>query len=66
MVIGGCWTANSVWQQFLRWCLSDGWDILLQALAGSGGDAGFLQMVQMIDSTTIRAHRCAAGQKGGF
>lgn len=54
---------NSVWRQFRRWCLSGVWDIVLQALADSGGD---LDALQMIDSTTIRAHRCAAGEKGGF
>jgi transposase len=54
---------NSVWRQFRRWCESGIWDLLLQALADSGGA---LEMLQMIDSTTIRAHRCAAGEKGGF
>jgi transposase len=53
---------NSVWRQFRRWCLTGVWDILLQALADSGGDVDALQM---IDSTTVRAHRCAAGEKGG-
>jgi transposase len=53
---------NSVWRQFRRWCQSGVWDILLQALADSGGD---LDMLQMIDSTTVRAHRCAAGEKAG-
>ena len=53
---------NSVHKQFRRWCLSGVWDVLLQALADSGGDADALQM---IDSTTVRAHRCAAGEKGG-
>ncbi len=54
---------NSVWRQFRRWCTSGVWDIVLQALADSGGE---LDALQMIDSTTIRAHRCAAGEKGGF
>ena len=54
---------NSVWRQFRRWCHSGIWDELLQALADSGGGA---DMLQMIDSTVIRAHRCAAGQKGGL
>ena len=51
---------NSVWKQFRRWCESGVWDLLLQALADSGGA---LDMLQMIDSTIIRAHRCAAGEK---
>ena len=53
---------NSVWRQFRRWCLSGVWDIILQAFADSGGE---LDALQMIDSTTSRAHRCAAGEKGG-
>jgi len=28
---------NSVWKQFRRWCESGVWDLLLQALADSGG-----------------------------
>jgi transposase len=52
---------NSVWRQFRRWCLSGVWDILLQTLVDSGHDADALQM---IDSTTVRAHRCAAGETG--
>lgn len=54
---------NSVWRQFHRWCLSGVWDVLLQALADGGGE---LDMLQMIDSTIVRAHRCAAGEKGGL
>ena len=34
----------------------------MQGLADSGGE---LDALQMIDSTTIRAHRCAAGETGG-
>jgi transposase len=39
---------NSVWKQFRRWCESGVWDLLLQALADSGGA---LDILQMIDST---------------
>lgn len=49
---------NSTWRQFRRWCHSGIWDLILQAFADGGGD---LDMLQMIDSTTVRAHRCAAG-----
>ena len=55
-------TGTLFWRQFRRWCLGV-WDIVLQALADSGGDADTLQM---IDSTTVRAHRCAAGERGGL
>jgi transposase len=51
---------NSMWKQFRRWCESGAWDLLLQALADSGGA---LDMLQMIDSTIVRAHRYAAGEK---
>lgn len=54
---------NSVWRQFRRWCEFGVWHVLLQGLADSGGE---WDVLQMIDSTTIRAHRRAAGEKGGF
>ena len=54
---------NSVHRQFRRWTLSSVWDVLLQALADCGGGADALQM---IDSTVIRAHQCAAGGRGGL
>lgn len=57
----GAW--NSVYQQFRRWTLSGVWDVLLEALAEIDPDAAALQM---IDSTTVRAHHCAAGAKGGL
>ena len=53
---------NSIYQQFRRWSLSGLWDLLLDALAGSGAAP---KTVQMIDSTVIRAHHQAAGAKGG-
>ena len=54
---------NSVFRQFRRWAASGLWDVLLQALADGGGDADALQM---IDSTIVRAHHCAAGARGGY
>ena len=54
---------NSIWRQFRRWCESAVWDVLLQGPACGGGE---LDGLQMIDSTTIRVHRCAAGEKGGM
>ncbi len=51
---------NSVHRQFRRWTASGRWDVLLQALADAGGDA---EALQMIDSTTVRAHHCAAGAR---
>ncbi len=47
-------------RQFRRWTASGRWDVLLQALADAGGDA---EALQMIDSTTVRAHHCAPGAR---
>jgi transposase len=54
---------NSVYQQFRRWSVSGLWDVMLGALADSGSAP---KLVQMIDSTVIRAHHQAAGAKGGL
>lgn len=53
---------NSVHRQFRRWTTSGLWDLMLEALADGGGN----DAVQMVDSTVIRAHHCAAGVKGGL
>jgi len=50
-----------VYRRFRRWTSSGIRDVLLQALADSGGEA---DMLQMIDSTIVRAHHCAAGGGG--
>ena len=52
-----------MWRQFRRWTAAGLWDVLLQALADGGGEA---DAVQMIDSTIVRAHHCAAGARGGI
>lgn len=57
----GLW--GSVYRQFRRWTLSGVWEVMLAALADADPDAAALQM---IDSTTVRAHHCAAGAKGGL
>ena len=57
---GDAW--NSIFRQSRRWADSGIWDVILEALAGSGvADA----TLQMIDTTIVRAHHCAAGGKGG-
>ena len=53
----------SVYKQFLRWTRSGLWDVLLEALAESGAVP---DSVQMVDSTVVRAHHCAAGAKKGI
>jgi transposase len=51
---------NSVHRQYRRWTTGGLWDRMLEALAKGGGNAA----VQMVDSTVIRAHHCAAGARG--
>ena len=53
----------SVYKQFLRWTRSGLWDVLLRTLAECGAVP---DSVQMVDSTVVRAHHCAAGAKGGL
>jgi transposase len=53
---------NSVHRQYRRWTAAGLWDLMLEALAEGGGD----NAVQMVDSTVIRAHHCAAGARGGL
>ena len=57
----GSW--SSVYRQFRRWTLSGLWDLLLEALNDTEAVSDSLQM---IDSTIIRAHHCAAGARGGL
>ena len=54
---------SSVYRQFRRWTVSGLWELLLESLNDS--DVG-KATVQMIDSTIIRAHHCAAGAKRGL
>ena len=54
---------GSVYRQFRRWTLASLWELILDTLNDSGV---FPEQVQMIDSTTIRAHHQAAGAKGGL
>src|SRR5450631_4507740 len=54
---------SSVYRQFRRWTLAGLWELLLEALNATEGVG---ESVQMIDSTIIRAHQCAAGAKGGL
>jgi transposase len=53
---------NSVWKRFWRLSQSGTFEAFFQALAECSRTAG---IVQMFDSTSIRAHVSAAGAKGG-
>jgi len=54
---------NSVFRRYRRWAVTGVFDALLEGLA---------ELVErdrsadMIDSTVVRAHHCAAGMKGGL
>jgi transposase len=52
---------TTIYDRFVRWAERGIWEKLFLALAGKGGSAD----LQMIDSTPIKAHRPAAGGKGG-
>jgi transposase len=52
---------TTIYNRFVRWAERGVWEKLFQALAGNGRSAD----MQMIDSTHIKAHRSAAGGKGG-
>ena len=53
---------NSVWKRFWRLSQSGTFEAFFDALAAMSESA---QLVQMFDSTVVRAHVSAAGAKGG-
>lgn len=53
---------NTIWKRFWRLSQSGTFEAFFLALAGCSHTAG---LVQMFDSTSIRAHVSAAGAKGG-
>jgi transposase len=53
---------NSVWKRFWRLSQSGVFDAFFEALAAMSPTA---HLVQMFDSTIVRAHVSAAGSKGG-
>src|SRR5260221_14284325 len=52
---------TTIYNRFMRWSRRGVWENLFRALA----DRGRSRDTQMIDSTHIKAHRSAAGGKGG-
>jgi transposase len=52
---------TTVYNRFARWARRGIWENLFRELAGKGRSTE----MQMIDSTHIKAHRSAAGGKGG-
>src|SRR6266404_4247584 len=59
---GGFGHWNSVWKRFWRLSQRGVFEAMLAMLAGMSGTA---HLVQMVDSTIVRAHVSAAGAKGG-
>jgi len=53
---------NSVWKRFWRLSRAGVFEVFLQLLADASPTA---HLVQMFDSTVVRAHVSAAGAKGG-
>ena len=52
---------KTLYNRFVRWAAKGVWTDILHALASAGGPPAQV----LIDSTAVKAHRCAAGGKGG-
>ena len=52
---------KTLYNRYVRWAAAGVWADVFQSLAASGGPAAEL----LLDSTHIKAHRSAAGGKGG-
>ena len=69
LISGGRWRdapavygpRKTLYNRFRRWAAKGIWSDIFYSLASAGGPPATL----LIDSTAVRAHRCAAGGKGG-
>ena len=52
---------KTLYNRFVRWAAKGVWTDLFEALAAAGGPPSKL----LLDSSAVKAHRCAAGGKGG-
>jgi len=52
---------TTIYNRFNRWAKKDRWRAIFEALAKPGNEA----VVLSLDSTSVKAHRCASGAKGG-
>lgn len=52
--------STTIYNRFVRWAERGVWETLFRELAERGGSTA----TQMIDSTHVKAHRCASGGKG--
>ena len=52
---------KTLYNRFVRWAAKDVWTGIFHALASAGGPPAEV----LIDSSAVKAHRCAGGGKGG-
>ena len=52
---------KTLYNRFVRWAAKGVWSGLFEALASAGGPPAQV----LIDSSAVKAHRCASGGKGG-
>jgi len=52
---------KTLYNRFVRWAAKGGWFDIFHTLAAAGGPPAEVQ----IDSSAVKAHRCASGGKGG-
>jgi transposase len=52
---------KTLYNRFVRWAAKGVWTALFEALASAGGPPAQV----LIDSSAVKAHRCASGAKGG-
>ena len=52
---------KTLYNRFVRWAAKGIWVDIFHALASAGGPPAEV----LIDSTAVKAHRCASGGKGG-
>ena len=52
---------KTLYNRYVRWAKAGVWAEVFRALADSGGPPAEL----LLDSSHVKAHRCAAGGKGG-
>jgi transposase len=52
---------KTLYNRFVRWAAKGVWSTLFETLASAGGPPAQV----LIDSSAVKAHRCASGGKGG-
>ena len=52
---------KTLYNRFVRWAAKGVWVDVFHALASAGGPSAAV----LIDSSAVKAHRCASGGKGG-